>query len=178
MILPFQIANLLKKLCFQIQLRGDWIQISDVRLTSSDGAHHVDLPCETSWRAPRDFTQRFVGWDEGFRSSTHPELPQAYPDLGREYLYRARLKAWDALIEKGVFCFAGEFGVWKKTPHDVTLRIMEDYLKLWKERNMGWALWNLRGACGVLDSGRDDVGYEDFRGRKLDRKMLELLQRY
>jgi endoglucanase len=55
---------------------------------------------------------------------------------------------------------------------------MEDYLKLWKERNMGWALWNLRGGCGVLDSGRSDVEYEDFRGYKLDRKMLELLQRY
>ena len=159
-------------------VKGDWIQISDVRLTSLDGARHVDLPCETSWRAPRDFTQRFVGWDEGFRSSTHSKLPQAYPDSGREYLYRARLKAWDELIEKGVFCFAGEFGVWKKTPHDVALRIMEDYLKLWKERNMGWALWNLRGGCGVLDSGRDDVEYEDFRGHKLDRKMLELLQRY
>lgn len=159
-------------------VKGDWIQISDVRLTSLDGARHVDLPCETSWRAPRDFRQRFAGWSEGFRSATPSGQPRTYPDAGREYLYRARLKKWDALIEKGVFCFAGEFGVWKRTSHDVTLRIMEDYLKLWKERNMGWALWNLRGGCGVLDSGRSDVEYEDFRGYKLDRKMLELLQRY
>jgi endoglucanase len=37
-------------------------------------------------------------------------------------------------------------------------------------------LWNLRGSFGVLDSQREDVAYEDFRGRKLDRAMLELLR--
>jgi endoglucanase len=36
-------------------------------------------------------------------------------------------------------------------------------------------MWNLRGGFGVLDSDRADVKYEDFRGHKLDRKMLELL---
>ena len=82
------------------------------------------------------------------------------------------------MIGKGVYCFVGEFGVWCKTPHHVTLALLEDYLALWKERNMGWALWSLRGGNGVLDSGRDDVQYEDFRGHRLDRKMLELLQRY
>jgi hypothetical protein len=29
---------------------------------------------------------------------------------------------------------------------------------------------------GVLDSGRDDVQYEDYMGHKLDRRMLELLK--
>ena len=42
---------------------------------------------------------------------------------------------------------------------------------------IGWALWNLRGDFGVMDSGRADVEYEDFRGHKLDRRMLELLRR-
>jgi hypothetical protein len=28
----------------------------------------------------------------------------------------------------------------------------------------------------VLDSGRTDVAYEDFRGHKLDRAMLKLIQ--
>ena len=64
------------------------------------------------------------------------------------------------------------------TPHDIVLDIFEDYLYLWKERNMGWALWNLRGSIGVLDSELADVEYENFRGHKLDRKMLDLLQRY
>jgi len=36
----------------------------------------------------------------------------------------------------------------------------------------------LRGQFGVLDSGREDVTYEDFKGHKLDRRMPELLKRY
>ena len=55
---------------------------------------------------------------------------------------------------------------------------MEHCLKLWKAKGLGWALWNLRGRFGILDSGREDVAYDDFRGHKLDRKMLELLRRY
>jgi endoglucanase len=37
-------------------------------------------------------------------------------------------------------------------------------------------LWNLRGSFGVLDSGRTDVQYQEFRGHKLDRAMLKVLQ--
>ena len=36
---------------------------------------------------------------------------------------------------------------------------------LWREMGWGWAMWNFRGSFGILDSGRDDVDYEDFRGR-------------
>ena len=53
---------------------------------------------------------------------------------------------------------------------------MKDCLDLWKEAGWGWALWNLRGSFGLLDSERADVAYEDHKGRKLDRKMLELLR--
>jgi endoglucanase len=52
---------------------------------------------------------------------------------------------------------------------------MRDQLALWREAGWGWALWNLRGSFGVLNSGRSDVAYEDFRGHKLDRAMLKLL---
>lgn len=37
-------------------------------------------------------------------------------------------------------------------------------------------MWNLRGPFGPLDSHREDVQYETFRGHKLDRKMMELIQ--
>jgi hypothetical protein len=36
----------------------------------------------------------------------------------------------------------------------------------------------LRGTFGILDSERSDVVYEDWHGHKLDRALLELLQRY
>ena len=81
-------------------------------------------------------------------------------------------------IDAGEYCMVGEFGCRNKTPHGVVLAWMEHCLKLWKSKNLGWALWNLRGHNGFLDSGRMDVAYEDFNGHKLDRKMLELLRRY
>lgn len=85
---------------------------------------------------------------------------------------------YQSAIDAGEYCMVGEFGCRNMTPHAVTLAWMEHCLKLWKSKDLGWALWNLRGHNGFMDSGRADVAYEDFRGHKLDRKMLELLRRY
>ena len=86
--------------------------------------------------------------------------------------------AWDGTTAAGEFWHVGEFGAYIKTPHATVLAWMEDNLKVLKRRGIGFALWNLDGAFGFIDSGRADVEYEDFRGRKLDRRMLELLRRY
>jgi aryl-phospho-beta-D-glucosidase BglC (GH1 family) len=161
-----------------VAARGDWLQLGGLTFVSPDGQRKAELPFNSAWSVPSNFTQCFLGWERGFASAEAAGGAPRYADEGKEYLYRKTLREWDPLIEKGVFCFAGEFGVWKMTPHDIVLDIFEDYLYLWKERNMGWALWNLRGSIGVLDSERDDVEYENFRGHKLDRKMLDLLQRY
>jgi endoglucanase len=53
---------------------------------------------------------------------------------------------------------------------------MSDYLSLWKAAGWGFSMWNLRGSFGILDSGRKDVTYEEYKGHKLDRRMLELLR--
>lgn len=79
---------------------------------------------------------------------------------------------------EGAFCFVGEFGCFNKTPHPIALAWLEDQLRYFKQRNWGWALWLMNGSFGFIDSERDDVEYEDFHGHKLDRKMLELLQKY
>ena len=78
----------------------------------------------------------------------------------------------------GEFCMVGEFGCNNGTSYGTAFAWMEHCLKLWKYKNIGWALWNLRGRFGIMDSGRKDVAYEDFNGHKLDRTMLELLRRY
>jgi endoglucanase len=44
--------------------------------------------------------------------------------------------------------------------------------------NIGYALWNLRGSFGILDSDRADVAYEDWRGHRLDRALLDLLNEF
>ena len=83
---------------------------------------------------------------------------------------------YEPAIAAGEFCMVGEFGCRNRTPHDVTLAWMAHCLSLWRKKGLGWALWNLRGHNGFLDSGRKDVAYENYRGHLLDRKMLELLR--
>lgn len=72
----------------------------------------------------------------------------------------------------------GEFGCWNRTAHDTTISWMRDFLTLWKNADWGWALWCFRGSFGILDSERQDVSYENWRGHKLDRQMLELLREF
>ncbi|HNQ87652.1 MAG TPA: cellulase family glycosylhydrolase [Verrucomicrobiota bacterium] len=94
----------------------------------------------------------------------------------RDRLRREQIEPWKALAAQGVGVHVGEWGAFNVTPHPVALAWMRDYLDLWKEVGWGWALWNLRGSFGIVDSGRKDVAYEPFRGHQLDRAMLELLR--
>ena len=113
-----------------------------------------------------------------------PKAPPAWPlapGYGAGWVRQSpeeTVAKYQEALDAGECCMVGEFGCRNMTPHAVTLAWMEHCLKLWKSRNLGWALWNLRGHNGFLDSGRTDVAWEDFRGHKLDRKMLELLRRY
>jgi endoglucanase len=93
----------------------------------------------------------------------------------RDKLRQELIVKWQPLVALGVPVHVGEFGCYNKTPHHVALAWMSDLFALWKEAGWGWALWNLRGSFGIVDSGRSDVAYEFFDGHQLDRKMLELL---
>jgi len=91
-----------------------------------------------------------------------------------EEMYRP----WIELKNSGVGVHIGEMGVNKFTPHDVTLKYIESVLSVLKKHDIGFAFWDLRGGSGIFNSGREDVEYEDYEGLMLDRKMLELIQRY
>jgi endoglucanase len=107
---------------------------------------------------------------------TWPLKPGDKEEVSKDTLRKKRIEPWKQLEQRGVGIHVGEWGAFNKTPHRVVLAWMRDCLDLWKEAGWGWALWNLRGSFGVLDSERPDVQYEDFRGHKLDRAMLELLR--
>jgi endoglucanase len=131
-------------------------------------------------KAVSHYTATWVPRDE-FETMNIPTWP--LKDDKGEMWDRNRLKSecidkYRPLTDKGVQVHVGEWGCFNKTPHPVTLAWMEDSLSLWKEAGWGFALWNLRGSFGVLDSERTDVDYENFKGHKLDRKMLELLRSY
>jgi len=131
-------------------------------------------------KAVSHYTASWVPKDE-FESFNVPTWPMK-DDRGTTW-DRARLKSeyidpYNPLIDRGVQIHVGEWGCFNQTPHEVTLAWMRDSLSLWKEAGWGYSLWNLRGSFGVMDSDRKDVLYEEYKGHKLDRKMLELLKQY
>ena len=71
-----------------------------------------------------------------------------------------------------------EFGVHNKTPHNVTVAFLDDLSNLFFENNVGWALWNLNGSFGILNSDRPDCNYEFYNGFNLDREMYESLMKH
>ena len=87
------------------------------------------------------------------------------------------LQPWAALAGQGVPIHFGELGCYNQTPPAVVYAWFEDTLDLINELHSGWALWNLRGPFGVVDSERKGTKYQDFHGHQLDVTLLELLQR-
>jgi endoglucanase len=160
------------------------------RLIILDGLAYGRLPCPEladlgvaqSCRAynPMGLTHYKANWVSSVDNSVVPTWPGSL-DQGRSW-DRTDLEAlyapWIALAQQGVGVHCGEGGAYQHTPHDVLLRWLEAVLEILKAANIGWALWNLRGPFGVLDSGRADVAYEDWHGHALDRKLLQLLQGY
>lgn len=110
-----------------------------------------------------------------------PTWPETSPDLEKRYdraALEAQYQPWADLAAQGIGVHCGEGGAYIHTPHDVYLRWFRDVLDILTGHGIGYALWNLRGAFGVLDSGRDDVAYVDWHGHLLDEKLLALLQEF
>ena len=163
--------------------KGDWLAFREICFESENGAKKVSMPFYQRFAKPVNFRQRLKGW-AGEAKGFYPVDengkwdPVRYRDPGKEFVYRHVVKAWEEPIKQGIFSFCGEMGPENGTPHHIQLALLEDYLQLFKELNMGWAVWQLRGETGVMDSMRKDVDYTPWRGHMLDREMLELLQRY
>jgi len=157
----------------QIRLRvgeGDWMQIRQLGLKAEGDRAEASLGLLDTWGAKPAHLAYEAG-ESGARFTANEQIDRAW-------LRERMIRPWKEAEAKGIGIMVGEFGAFNQTPHRVTLAWMEDCLKNWKEAGWGWALWNFRGSFGILDSGRPDVAYEDYHGHKLDRKMLELLQKH
>lgn len=142
----------------------------------------VGLGVATATRgyAPFHLTHYRASWVQGADKWEQPTYPI---QEGGKLWDKARLQTdqvqpWKALERQGVGVMVGEFGAHNQTPHGVVLKWMRDCLDTWKAAHWGWALWNFRGSFGILDSDRADARYDNWRGHKLDRAMLELLQTF
>lgn len=170
-------------------------EISPDRMFIIDGLQWGDLPptqlftmempnCGFSMRgySPRGLTH--YGLQSAFEGM-EPVWPGATERIDWEHFHWTRetldkhYSTWAALGEiYGVGIHCGEMGVYNQTPHEVALKWLEDLLASLTERNIGYAMWNFRGPFGVMDSGRPDVDYVNCGGHQLDKKMLELMQKY
>lgn len=138
---------------------------------------NLEIAQSTRGYTPMQVSHYRASWVQGADRWPEPTWPMTGEAVwDKERLRRERIRPWKELEARGVGVHVGEWGAHNLTPHAVVLAWMRDCLALWKEAGWGWALWNLRGSFGVLDSGRTDVAYEDFRGHKLDRAMLEVLR--
>jgi len=147
--------------------KGTWLQVTRLTSVRPQGRDAV-IDLNSRWGSMASELQ--------FDAAANRWIAPVMQD--RQWLWDEAVQPWVELTKQGVGVMIGEFGVYNKTPHDVTLAFLEDCLKNYKKAGFGWALWNFDGSFGILDSGRADVDYEDFHGHKLDRKMLDLLQRY
>lgn len=132
---------------------------------------------------PGNISHYKVDWMQDRTDWPEPKWPGAMGDDG--YVWnRAKLaefyRPWGRLVEQGIGVHMGETSGSHRLPHHVFLAWLEDVLSVFQEMGIGYGIWDFIGASnfGVLDSNRSDVQYEDFYGHKLDRKMLNLLQRF
>jgi endoglucanase len=139
----------------------------------------LNVAASTRGYEPFRLTHYMASWVGGADQWPVPDYPTTSGNTKQDkaWLKTRQIEPWQAAQQAGLGVMVGEFGAFNKTPHEVVLRWLDDSLTLWKEAGWGWALWNFRGSFGILNSGRADVEYEDWRGQKLDRQMLERLQK-
>jgi endoglucanase len=153
---------------------------ADIGQTPVPGIVPLGLPQSTRGYLPKMVSHYTATWvpENEFESFAVPTWPMVDAQgrlWDKEMLRRQLIEPWMPFVKQGVPIHVGEWGCYNETPHEVALAWMKDLTDLWREVGWGWAMWNFRGSFGILDSGRDDVDYEDFRGHKLDRQMMELL---
>lgn len=155
----------------------------DVGRTPVYGIAEMGLVQSTRGYDPMSLSHYTATWvpENEFQTFNIPTWPLTGDDgkiWDKSLLKEILIDKWKPLVDMGVPVHVGEWGCYNKTPHDVALRWMRDLLSLWKEAGWGQALWNLKGDFGVLNSQREDVKYENYKGHKLDRKMLELIKEF
>jgi len=114
----------------------------------------------------KNFPEELLTWPMHYKGQTYD----------KNYLRAIYREGWDKWELMGGAVHIGEFGCHNLTPAPVAYAWFKDQIAVMKERNWGWALWRLRGAFGVLDSDRPGVKFENFKGAKLDKELLEILK--
>ena len=171
--------------------------VSPERTVMIDGISNGDTPpidsmffkrdnCIYSCRGykPTNITHFGVDWMKC-------KTPPGWPDSGAftigdtEIKYGVRemeeyFAMWQSIanaMKTRVFC--GEFGCFKKTPHDVMLKWLEDLMIILKKYDIGYALWNFKSPnFGLVNNSRTDAPMKNVNGYSVDIDVLNILQKY
>ena len=127
---------------------------------------------------PFQVTHYKAEWVRGGADWPAPSYPgEVAPGQYRDRNWiRDYYKPWREVEAQGVKVHIGEFGCYNKLPNDLALRWFEDVLSVFREFGWGYSLWNFKGSFGIVEHGRPGTVYEDYRGMKVDRALLELLK--
>jgi|ERR1035437_631649 endoglucanase len=96
--------------------------------------------------------------------------------IADKHTIEEQFRPWTEPAQHGVPIHFGEMGCNRYTSPDVVYAWINDTLDMIGSLNSGWALWNLRGSNGIVDTNRPGTQYKDWHGHKLDFTLLSILQ--
>jgi hypothetical protein len=143
--------------------QGDWMTFNKITLSSDNGDLEI-VPGNTSWGAKQD---EYKITFEGKLTDKNDQPLVMFGDL---------LNTIQEAKSEGIPLMVQEFGVHNQTPHDVTLAFLTDLVKVFRDNNLGYALWNFNGSFGILDSDRSDCSYDSYQGHQLDTQMMDIVK--
>lgn len=141
---------------------GDWMTINSISIKTGDVVKTFNLS-DNSW---------------GKKQSTYKmdENGELKAVDGSDLLpFKDYAEIVKVANQNNIPIMVQEFGVHNQTPHKVSVDFLADLSAFFRENDLGWALWNLTGSFGILNSDRKDCTYENYQGYKLDRQMLDAL---
>jgi hypothetical protein len=142
---------------------GDWMTINKITITTGTG-DVVIVPSNTSWGSKQD-TYKITTEGKITDVNGNPVLALGALITNLEY---AKSEDIPVMVQ--------EFGVYNKTPHSVTLNYLTDAVSVFNKYHLGYAMWNMIGTMGIINSERTDFTYESYRGKQLDRQMTTIMQ--
>ena len=144
-------------------MEGDWMTFNKITIRSGPDKV-VIIPGNTTWGAMQE-TYKITA--EGKITDVAGDPAIALGNL---------TTTLEAAKSENIPVMIQEFGVYNKTPHDVTKAYLEDVVSVFNKDKIGFAMWNLIGTMGIINSGRTDMTYDQYRGKQLDRELTGIMQ--
>jgi len=142
---------------------GDWMIYNKITIKSGS-TEIVIVPANTNWGSKQD-TYKITSDGKITDINGNPVLPLT--NLTNN-LKTAKAENIPVMIQ--------EFAVHNQTPYNVTLAYLTDVVSVFNKNKVGYAMWNLIGTMGIINSERTDCTFEPYKGQLLDREMTTILQ--